>query len=292
MPAVPAVPAVPAAPSVAKAPVAEAPKVEKDPTCKEALNAGHPKTDVLCGPVCDGGDAAICLALAVHHTKDLKEAKTVEGYIEKACDKGLAEACLKLYELLAEDAPDRAASAVEKGCGTDPSDPMKRSCRTAGTVRAKSGKVEDLRAALPWFDRGCQASDAFACAEKRRTERLIEEAEAPAPIEGKLLTAVGTTLRIKLAAKEAIGPGADVLLQKYFEGKPGQASALGVLGGILGGTITGWMNIAKAKVTKVEGDVVTVAVVFEESTVKVNGKKVNHFTPSSRVRITPTKPVR
>ncbi|MBX3187546.1 MAG: sel1 repeat family protein [Labilithrix sp.] len=289
----PAAPAVPAPAPIAKAPEPpKAEKAEKEPTCKEALNASHAKADALCSPVCDGGDATICLALAVHHTADPKGAKVVEGYLEKACEKGLAEACLKLYELLEQDAPDRALSAVEKGCAADPADAMKRSCRAAGSLRGRSGKVEDLRAALASFDRGCQASDALACAEKRRTERAIEEAEAPTPIEGKLLSATGGTVKVKVSSKEPLTQGADVDFQRHFESKPGQRNALGVLGSIFGGTVTGWVGIAKARVSKIDGDVVTLTVVEERSVIKVNGKKVNHFTPGAKVRILAAKATR
>jgi hypothetical protein len=279
----PPVTPTPAAPAEARAPTAAKPA---DPTCKEALAKSHAKTEDVCKQACGAGDGEICFALADHiANQDTPDPKKVEGYLDEACNHKHDESCWRLYQLLESDNAPRAIAALERACHEEPTtDVSKRSCRALGAKRAEGGKVDDLKASLPFFERACKAGDMSSCSDKRRTERTIEEKTAPTPEEGKILSKAGSSLKIKLAAKTAVTAGADVKVERHFEAKPGQKSPLGALGSIFG-SFQGWVGVAKAKVAKVDGDVVTLTIVTEESVVNVNGKKVNHFTPNARVRV-------
>ena len=50
-------------------------------------------------------------------------------------------------------------------------------------------------------------------------------------------------------------------------------------------SISAWVNIAAVQVTTVKGSKVTLEIVEEKSQMTVNGKKTNHFTPGSRVKL-------
>ena len=111
----------------------------------------------------------------------------------------------------------------------------------------------------------------------------------PAPsvpeIEGTLRARKGKEVVLRFDGADLPAAGAKATLSKYFEGKPGQASPLGALGGLLGGTITGWMVIADVTVKGVNGKDVTVTVDAEKSNIVVNGKPVNQFTPGAKVKL-------
>lgn len=286
-----AVPA-PAAPKPA-AVVGVAPAKAHSPelTCKDALAKGDARADALCAPACEAGDGALCFELANRQIREAEpDAKKVEGYLDKACSVGHADACLPLFTLLEADDPARARAALEKGCPAEPTtDATKRSCHTLGVLLGRAGTAEELQASLSYFGRACDAGEMSSCSAKRAAERKIEAMQTPPSVEGKLVSLKGKTVTIKLDAKSDVPVGAAVDVSRQFESKPGQKSPLGLLGNILGGTVRGWVGVAKAKVEKVEGDVVTLTVIEEQSVMRVNGKKVNHFTPAARMRLTTSK---
>jgi hypothetical protein len=93
------------------------------------------------------------------------------------------------------------------------------------------------------------------------------------------------TLKVRLNGGAAPATGASAEVLRYFESKPGEASPLGILGGLLGGTVSGWVVVAGAKVDKIDKDTVTLTISEERSTMMVNGKKVNHFSPGARMKL-------
>jgi hypothetical protein len=105
-------------------------------------------------------------------------------------------------------------------------------------------------------------------------------------IEGTLKGRKGKEVTLHFAAADAPAAGAKGSLSKYFEGKQGQASPLGALSGLLGGSVTGWLQIADVTVKSASGGDVTVVIDTEKSSVVVNGKPVNQFTPGAKVRLT------
>lgn len=114
-------------------------------------------------------------------------------------------------------------------------------------------------------------------------------AAAAAEIEGTLKNRKGKELVLRFDGTDLPAAGSKATLSKYFEGKPGQASPLGALGGLLGGTITGWMVIADVTVKGVNGKDVTVTIDGEKSNIVVNGKPVNQFTPGAKVKLAPAQ---
>ena len=110
-----------------------------------------------------------------------------------------------------------------------------------------------------------------------------------AKVEGTLKSHAGHTLTMKVKG-DAPAVGAKGTLDKFFEGKPGEASPLGALGGLFGGTIQGWIGVAAVTVKKVDKDVVTLAIDEEKSKMSVNGKPVDHFKPGAKVRLTLATP--
>ncbi len=112
------------------------------------------------------------------------------------------------------------------------------------------------------------------------------KAAEPTEFEGTLVARAGNIVRVKLNADSDVPPGAHADLLRYFEGKPGEANPLGVLGGLLGGNVQGWMSIARVTVGPVKNHVVALTIVEERSKITVNGRKTNHFTPAARVKLT------
>ena len=227
------------------------------------------------------------LARAVRATKTADPA-LVASLDEKACGAGSAEGCL----LAAADAADtdkaRAVRWIEAGCQVDPADELsKKACYLLGMAYWHGEREKTNReAAEVAFKKACAQGYAEGCQSAREVRREIDAAHAPPELEGRLVARAGDKLRIKLAQAATPPLGASAEVSSYFEGKAGQASPLGVLGGLLGGTISGWLVVANGTVANVDGDVVTLDIKQERSEVKVNGKKVNHFTPGARMRIT------
>jgi hypothetical protein len=109
---------------------------------------------------------------------------------------------------------------------------------------------------------------------------------APAAIEGTLTLRNGKTVRIELSGDTAPAPERAARLLRFFSGKAGEKSPLGVLGGLLGNaSISGWLAIADVRVKKIEGKIVTLEIEAERSKMVVNGKPVNHFAPGATVRL-------
>jgi len=145
--------------------------------------------------------------------------------------------------------------------------------------------VEDQKAALLLFEKACSGGHTPSCSEKRRAKAAIDAATAPEEFEGKLVSKTGQTLKVRLSGSAAPAAGASAEVFRFFEGKAGEAGPLGVLGGLLGGTISGWADVASAKVDKLEKDTVTLTISEERSTIVMNGKKVNHFSPGARMKL-------
>ena len=111
-------------------------------------------------------------------------------------------------------------------------------------------------------------------------------APAAAPeLEGTLKARKGNELTLHFDGADRPTVGAKASLAKFFQSKPGEKSPLGALGGLLGGTLTGWMEIADVTVKSVSGGDAVVTIDAEKSNVVVNGKPVNQFTPGAKVRL-------
>ncbi|MBS2019253.1 MAG: hypothetical protein JST00_40695 [Deltaproteobacteria bacterium] len=100
----------------------------------------------------------------------------------------------------------------------------------------------------------------------------------PAPVEasGKLLTKPSKgTLQVEIASSPpSVGDEAD--LSRVID------RSVPIFGG-------GWIVIAKTEVVKVDGKRVTLKVVEERAQMKINGKKLDHFTPGVAIRLRSTK---
>jgi uncharacterized Zn-binding protein involved in type VI secretion len=265
-------------------------KAPPEPTCEEALSQKSAKAVSLCQERCDSGDAGVCLAIADLHLAGAAggtpDAASGASYFEKACDKGSDEACFRGSEALRQADKGRADRLLEKGCREEPKTEFAfKSCHALGETRASGPSVEDQKAALAFFEKSCSRGHKPSCSEKRRAKDAIDAATAPVEFEGKLVSRTGKALKVRLNAGASPTPGALAEVLRYFESKPGEASPLGVLGGLLGGTISGWVVIAGAKVDKVDNDTVTLTISEERSTIMINGKKVNHFAPGARMKL-------
>lgn len=265
-------------------------KAPPEPSCEEALSQKSAKAISLCQARCDSGDAGVCLAIADLHLAGaaggVPDAASAASYFEKACDKGSDEACFRGSEALRRADKGLADRLLEKGCREEPKTEFAfKSCHGLGQARASGQSVEDQKAALAFFEKSCSQGYKPSCSEKRRARDAINAATAPEEFEGKLVSKTGQTLKVRLndGASPTTGASAEVL--RYFEGKAGQASPLGILGGLLGGSISGWVVVANAKVDKVDKDAVTLTISEEHSTIIMNGKKVNHFAPGARMKL-------
>lgn len=92
---------------------------------------------------------------------------------------------------------------------------------------------------------------------------------------------------MKLTNASDVQVGAPAQLERYFKSKSGDGSALGGLAGIFGGNVQvdGWLEIASAKISKVDKDVVTMTVDHETASETMNGKKVNQFPAGAKIKI-------
>ena len=265
-----------------------------EPTCEEALSQKHVKAASLCQERCDGGNADVCLAMADLHLAGVAggapDAAAAAISFEKACDKGSDEACFRGSGAVQQTDKGRADRLLEKGCRDNPRTEFAlKSCHARGEARASSQTVEDQKAALAFFEKSCSGSYEPSCLAKRRAKEAIDAATAPQEFEGKLVSRTGKALKLRLMGSALPEAGTSVEVQRFFEGKPGDANPLGMLGGLLGGTISGWVVVASAKVDKIDKDTVTLTILGEQSSVTVNGKKVNHFSPGARMKIMAAK---
>lgn len=265
-------------------------KAPPEPSCEEALSQKNAKAISLCQERCDSGDAGVCLAIADLHLAGAAggapDVASAASSFEKACDKGSDEACFRGSEALRQTDKGLADRLLEKGCREAPKTEFAfKSCHALGEARASGQSVEDQKAAFAFFERSCSQGYKPSCSAKRRAKDAIDAATAPLEFEGKLVSKTGQTLKVQLTGSASPTTGASAEVLRYFEGKSGQASPLGILGGLLGGTISGWVVVAGAKVDKVDKDTVTLTISKEQSTIIMNGKKVNHFTPGARMKL-------
>lgn len=123
-------------------------------------------------------------------------------------------------------------------------------------------------------------------ASKRDHEAPEAEKAKPAGVEGTLASKNGATVVVKVRDPIDLPVGTSVELTRFFDGKDGAASPLGAMGLLFGGAnVSGWVTIADARIAKVGSGTVTLKVVKERSTMKINGKPVNHFTTGARVKV-------
>jgi hypothetical protein len=286
----PAEPVASPTPELGKTAGSEQTKAPPEPSCEEALSQKHAKAISLCQTRCDAGDAGVCLAIADLHLAfaagGAPDAASAASYFEKACDKGSDEACFRGSEALRRTDKDRADRLLSKGCREEPKTEFAlKSCHALGEARASGQSVEDKKAALALFEKSCSRGYTSSCSEKRRAKAAIDAATAPEEFEGKLVSKAGQTLKVQLNGSAAPAAGAPAEVSRFFESKPGEANPLGILGGLLGGTISGWVVVASAKVDKLDKDTVTLTISEERSAIIMNGKKVNHFSPGARMKL-------
>jgi hypothetical protein len=113
------------------------------------------------------------------------------------------------------------------------------------------------------------------------------EPTPPPEIEGQLVARTKNVVRVKLSGELRPEKDQSLKLLRFFSGKAGDKSPIGALAGIFGAkvSVSGWVNIAEVRVTKVDGAVVTLEIEKEDSKVVVNGKRVNHFTPGAKLKL-------
>lgn len=92
-------------------------------------------------------------------------------------------------------------------------------------------------------------------------------------INGTIMSRVGKDVTIEAPADPSPPVGTKGNLSRYFEQQIGPIST------------SGWLGIADVTVKKIDKGKVVVTVVTEKSNVVVNGKKVNHFAPGTRVKV-------
>lgn len=101
-------------------------------------------------------------------------------------------------------------------------------------------------------------------------------ATAAAPVEGKLVSRVGSTIVIDLGrASSGAAPSAGQkgVLYRFFEQDIGPIHT------------TGWLGIADVTVKDVKGSKIRLDLVAEKSVIMLNGKKVNHFESGNQVKL-------
>jgi WD domain, G-beta repeat len=112
---------------------------------------------------------------------------------------------------------------------------------------------------------------------KGRAEGGSGQSSAAAPetqsIEGTVESRAGKELRVRVSAREGLEPGVEASLFRRFEQKIGTVEA------------TGWLLIARVKVTRIEGTTVVVTVESEQSPIRVGDEVVDHYQPNTRVKI-------
>lgn len=136
------------------------------------------------------------------------------------------------------------------------------SCRNLGLVyQSGDGVTADAARSRTLFDKACKGGDEKACGELKATEN--------AEGTGKLLSRVGPTITIKLN-----GP----LPPPKATGELSKMSDMVLF--------KGWLTIAKVTVKDAGANGVVLTMTEERSVATVNGKKVNHFTPGTEIRLT------
>lgn len=118
------------------------------------------------------------------------------------------------------------------------------------------------------------SSEEADAASERERAKATPPAPPPEPVEakGKLLTKPAKgTFQIEVTSNApAVGDEAE--LSRIID------KSVPLFGG-------GWIVIAKTEVVKVDGKKVTLKILEERAQMKVNGKKLDHFTPGVAVRM-------
>ena len=94
-----------------------------------------------------------------------------------------------------------------------------------------------------------------------------------AQILGEISGRKGKVITVKVYTSNLPQGGAGGSLFKHFEKKIGSMS------------MSGWLEIAAVKVKKTESNKIFLEIKKEKSVMKVNGKKVKHFTPGTKVKL-------
>lgn len=95
---------------------------------------------------------------------------------------------------------------------------------------------------------------------------------APSSIEGTLVSKTGSLIVIDVP-DAAPSPGVKGTLYRQFSQQIGPVQA------------SGWLGIADVTVKDVSGGKIRLTMNAEKSTIMVDGKKVNHFTSGTRVKL-------
>lgn len=116
------------------------------------------------------------------------------------------------------------------------------------------------------------SEDADAANERERAKATPPPPAEPVEAKGKLLTKPAKgTFQIEVTSNApAVGDEAE--LSRIID------KSVPLFGG-------GWIVIAKTEVVKVDGKKVTLKILEERAQMKVNGKKLDHFTPGVAVRM-------
>ena len=94
-------------------------------------------------------------------------------------------------------------------------------------------------------------------------------------LEGVIESRKGKVVRVRASSDARPAVGTTGSMSRHFERKMGRM------------TMTGWMGIAKVKVTKVSGKIVTLKILEETSNVVINGRKQNQFKKGFVVKVEP-----
>jgi len=97
--------------------------------------------------------------------------------------------------------------------------------------------------------------------------------EAPPPLEGILTSRKGKNVVVNLDEPVPPPDGSKAVLYKFFEKQLGPFAT------------SGWLAIANVTVTGSDGSTVKLEIDEELSVMEVNGKKVNHFTKGTLVKL-------
>lgn len=122
------------------------------------------------------------------------------------------------------------------------------------------------------------ASRPFELAGIRNLTQMAEEEPAPAPkkvqpveARGELLKRTKSALEVKMGSSAPPAGTKAQLLRQIDASVP-----------LVGGA---WLVIAETRVTAVAGAKVKLAIVEEKSSIKMNGHKVDHFTPGAPIAL-------
>lgn len=100
----------------------------------------------------------------------------------------------------------------------------------------------------------------------------------PGEVEGVITHHAGITVQVEAEGEELPAPGTILDMSKHFVEQWGKTN------------ISGWMSTAQVRVTKVEGQVISMDIIEEKSHIEVNGEQVDHFKEGKRVKLVwPTK---